>query len=261
MPWNVGSPRRKFLIAPGRYADAEDRVRAGELVFWGEWEPPSRIEHRWPRDGRSPRALHRPFWIQPAPAGTPHDTDPWVFGDRMLYGYGKQVTGGPVRRPTSMQNLGAGSVICFGSTMDGEFCVDTVFVVAAAEPWIPAEASAHDLEKAFLACTAEIIAAWGIDTYTPLMLYRGATIDRPVHGMYSFVPARPAAHPHPRFSRPPVRLANLINPMSSQSPWGSRRPLPIAAVHDAWAALRDQVLAAGLVLATYLTAPPSVPPS
>lgn len=256
MPWNVGKPRRKFLITQGCYVDTADCIQAGELVFWGEWEPPSRIEHRWPWNGRLPRALHRPFWTRPAPPGSPHDTDPWVFGGRMLYSYGKQTTGKPVRRATSMQNLVPGSVICFGSTINGEFCTDTVFVVASAERWTAAEAAAYELEEAFVTCTAEIIVTWGIDAHTLLTLYRGATIDQPIHGMYSFVPAKPAIHPRPRFSRPPVHLPSLINPSSAQSPWGARRPMPIASVRDAWAAVRDQILAAGLVLATRLTTPP-----
>lgn len=44
MPWNVAGHRRKFLIAPGDYVDADDRHDDVEVVFWGEWEPPSRIE-------------------------------------------------------------------------------------------------------------------------------------------------------------------------------------------------------------------------
>ncbi|MCC8249398.1 hypothetical protein [Saccharothrix luteola] len=249
MPWNVGAARRKFLVAPGRYLDPAGRTGDGDVVFWGEWEAPSAVERRWPRAGRLPRSLHRPYWTRSAPAGTPHDTDPWVFGDRMLYGYGKQVRG-PHRRRTALQDLTTGSVICFGSTMGGEFHLDTVVVVADAAPWTPAE-GAHDVSEAFLTCTAGVIVAGGVDARTPLTLYRGATADRPVHGMYSFVPARPAPQ---RFPRPPVRL-DLLRPSSTQSAWGTRRPLPIAAVREAWTAVRDQVLDAGLVLATHLRTP------
>jgi hypothetical protein len=37
--------------------NGDDSVRSAELVFWGEWEPSSRIERRWPTDGRLTRRL------------------------------------------------------------------------------------------------------------------------------------------------------------------------------------------------------------
>ncbi len=61
----------------------------------------------------------------------------------MIYSVCKQITG-PDRTPTAMQRLTPGSVICFGSTIDQEFCLDTVFVVASAEPWTAASATEPD---------------------------------------------------------------------------------------------------------------------
>jgi hypothetical protein len=52
-----------------------------------------------------------------------------------------------------MQRLRRGSILCFGSTIDGEFCVDTVFVVASAEPWVPAQTADLDVDDAFKICT------------------------------------------------------------------------------------------------------------
>lgn len=69
MPWNVAQHGRKFLLAPGHYVDAAEQLAAAELAFWGEWEPPSLIEQRWPASDRLPRALHRPYWITPRKAG------------------------------------------------------------------------------------------------------------------------------------------------------------------------------------------------
>lgn len=110
-----------------------------------------------------------------------------------------------------MQSLSAGSVVCFGSTRHGQFWVDTVFVVATAQPWLPDQTTDLDLDEAFLACTAQPLTAWAETNAgcarprtgcapgsgLEFMLYRGATLDNPVHGMYSFVPARPADHPTP----------------------------------------------------------------
>lgn len=80
--WNVDDHRRKFLLTSGRYLDTRGHTRTGALVAWGEWEPPSQVVRRWPRDGRLPRALHRPYWIEP-PAGAPRqNTDPWIWAPR-----------------------------------------------------------------------------------------------------------------------------------------------------------------------------------
>jgi hypothetical protein len=247
MPWNTGAHGRKFLISDGRYVDAANRAGQGELVFWGEWEPPSHVEHRWPRGGRLPRVLHRPYWVH----GIGKNTDPWVFGDRMLYSNCRQVVRDE-RRPTSMQRLSPGSVICFGSTLDYEFCVDTVFVVAEAEPWTAAGSA--DLDEAFATCTAEQLAA-GTDAHTPFTLYRAATIENPVHGMYSFVPASPADGEGPRFARPALRMPDLINPANSRNTRGTKWPLAVAEVRNAWNTVRDQVFEADLVLATHLKTP------
>jgi hypothetical protein len=246
MPWNVNDHRRKFLISPGRYLDANGSQEEGELVFWGEWEPPSRVERRWPASGRLPRALHRPYWIVPETSGYRQNTDPWVWGDRMLYSCCKQ-TVGLENRPTSMQRLTRGSVVCFGSTVDHEFCVDTVLVVASAEPWVPAHAVGLDVDDAFITCTVGSVAS-SPDAQAEFTLYRGATVDDPVDGMFSFFPARNAQPEPRRFARPPIRLDGLINPASRQSTLGSRRPLAIDEVHSAWRAVVKQVHEADLVL-------------
>ena len=256
MGWNLADHRRKFLICAGRYLDADDRVQEAELMFWGEWEPPSAIHARWPPDDHLPRALHRPYWAEPTRDGFRQNTDPWVFGDRMLYSNCKQTTRAG-RHPTAMQKLTRGSVVCFGSAVGGQFCADTVLVVASAERWIPGEVQDLGAGNAFQACTAAAVATGSCGyAQASLTLYRGATIDDPVDGMYSFVPARPAGAPRPRFARPPIRLPGLINPASTQSARGSSRPQPARAVRNAWEAIQHQVLAAGLVLAVHLETPP-----
>lgn len=254
MAWNVGAHRRKFLSTPGRYVAADGHDAFGELTLWGEWEPPSRVVRRWPTNGRLPRVLHRPYWVRPRDTGFRQNTDPWIWGERMLYSNCKQL--GPHSRPTSMQKLPRGSVVCFGSTMDGEFCVDTVFVVASAEPWVPAEASRSNVSDVFVVCTGDSITADGIPAQIDLTLYRGATVDEPVDGMYSFVPARRADPGGPPFTRPALRLPGLINPASKQSTWGYNRPLTSSTIRLAWQSVRNQVFASGAVLAVRIDTPP-----
>ena len=155
-----------------------------------------------------------------------------------------------------MQDLPTGSVICFGSTIEGQFCIDTLLVVATREPWVPADAARLHVTAAFKTCTGGSITASGTDAHTDLTLYRGATIDHRVHGMYSFVPALPTATHDPRFARPPISLPRLIKPTNRQSTWGSKRPLSASEVRNAWNEVRRQVLDAGLVLAVNLETPP-----
>jgi hypothetical protein len=253
--WNPGPHRRKFLVSSGRYASADGGLGETELAFWGEWEPPSRIVKRWQREGALPRAMHRPFWVVPQDRTFRMNTDPWVFGDRMLYSNCKQTTDNG-RRPTAMQALERGSVVCFGSTIHGAFCVDTVFVVASGEPWTPQDPSAIEVDEAFRVCTVEA-SATAKRSLPVLMLYWGATFDDPVEGMFSFVPARRADEEDgPRFARPAVDVPGFINPENRQSTWGSRRRMSLAQVRTQWQVIRDQVLGAGLVLAVHLATPP-----
>src|SRR4051812_1450404 len=44
--WNRDQHRRKFLRSGGRYVDGGE-TKEGEVVFWGEWEPESRVVARY----------------------------------------------------------------------------------------------------------------------------------------------------------------------------------------------------------------------
>ena len=249
MPWNAGKHRRKFLIAPGRHCDHDARVGEGDLVFWGEWEPPSRVVRRWAADNRLPRALHRPYWIRPNNREFRQNTDPWVWGQRTLYS-----NCGQTHTP-SMKRLTRGSVICFGSTTGGQFCVDTVVVVASANPWRPTHIGDLEADEAFKVCTADSIATAPEHPSLSFTLYQGATFDDPVDGMFSFVPARQADDSDPRFARPPIQFDGLINPASTRRARGSNVCRPLSELKHAWDLVREQVLDAGLVLGISLQTP------
>ncbi|MEV0359545.1 hypothetical protein AB0H71_26170 [Nocardia sp. NPDC050697] len=262
VPWNTGSHGRKFLRGAGEFLaeSGEARPQRGELAFWGEWESPSRIVQRWPRAGQLPRALHEPCWTRPIQPYPRQNTDPWVFGERMIYSNCKQNTR---KGPTALRSLDPGSVIVFGSALGGEFCVDTVFVVASAEPWTPLAVGKHGLDDAFLAATAEPLGAPVAGTgggcapspRAVLTLYRAATFDEPVNGMYSFVPALPADADEPRFARPSLRIPGAINPASAQSHRCAPGVDSPAAVYELWSETRQQVVDQDLVLATHLDIP------
>jgi hypothetical protein len=253
MSWNKGQHGRKFLLATGRYVDAAETPRDGTMAFWGEWEPPSEIVTRWNEAGALPRVLHRPFWFRPTENDSWQNTDPWVFGDRMIFSNCRQAT--PRGRPSAMQSLTRGSVVCFGSAIAGKFCVDTVMVIARVELWAPASGADLGAGDAFQTCTASLPCGDESRQPTRLSLYRGATIDDPLNGMYSFVPALPANQRYPRFARPAIELpGNLVSP-ARQSPHRSYS-MPPQEIRGIWEAIRRQVLAAGLMLAVRLDTPP-----
>ena len=250
MPWNTGRHGRKFLRSAGRSVDPRGRVRDAALAFWGEWEPPSRVVKRWPREGRLPRELHVPVWERPPTLSYRQNTDPWVFGETFRYSNCKQLT--YRQNPSALQSLTSGSVILFGSRLDREFVLDTVFVVQDAVSYVP-----HDppeTEEAFRVCTMESLITDGCGDY-PFTLYRGATVEEPVAGMFSFSPCRDAAATDARFARPPVSLSAYINPASAQSPSGARRPQTIAQATRSWHSIREQVFLAGCELGVSFATP------
>lgn len=250
MGWNRGMHKRKFLVANASYLDEEGRTHRDEVAFWGEWEPPSVIEQTWSAAGRLPRALHRPYWFVPDGAWQRQNTDPWVFGPTMIYSNCKQI------HTTSLRRLPEGSVICFGSTIAGAFCLDTVMVVASPESWSPRESDGLDLEEAFIACTGASLAANPEAADFEFTLYRGARPDAPADGgTFSFVPARATSDSDYRFARPSIELPGLINPRSKQATKGSNDPISMNRVAEAWEEIRRQVLDAGLVLAFDIEVP------
>jgi len=259
MPWNTKSHARKFLRSPGDYVAPDGSVGEADLVFWGEWEAPSRVVARWPRDGRLPRFLHEPLWAVPHAPGI-QNTDPWVFGDRFLYSNCKQLTAHG--NPSALQSLIPGSVVLFGSQLDDEFVLDTVFVVADhGTAYTPVEATALEVEDAFRSCTLLPLATGTHERFdlsrARFTLLRGAMHDAPVAGMFSFVPARLFDGADPRFARPAIHLPErYLNPRSRQSPSGGRTRRSLKEARWVWESVRRQVFDAGCLLGWQFSTPP-----
>ena len=108
------------------------------------------------------------------------------------------------------------------------------------------------MPEAFLAVTGEPIADNGRGLFR---LYRGATPDDPVEGMFSFFPAMPA-HGDTGFPRPLIDLPKeYFNPKSWQAPKGLRRECTREELRQLWQSVAAQVHEAGLVLGTYAATP------
>jgi len=125
IPWNNNDThRRKFILSNGKFVNDNVEQEESELVFWGEWEAQSEIVRINNGNTNPPNYLNRPF-INPAVPNRTHNTDPYVFGDKFRYIICKQGYFHNV-----LTNLEPNSIILFGSSINGQFCLDTVFVVS-----------------------------------------------------------------------------------------------------------------------------------
>jgi hypothetical protein len=246
-PWNTGEHRRKFLRSNGRYVARDEVLGEGMLVFWGEWEAPSYVKSR-PKNGSLPRFLHEPVWEYPEDSAPRQNTDPWVFGDCFRYSNCKQ------QSQTALRKLARGSLILFGSTLDGNFVVDTVFVVRDSRRFRPAHPPQCD--EAFRVCTIQSLLTDAGCSGDEFILYQGGTYGAPVYGMYSFAPCRREDSEKSRFCRPTISLpARYVNPARTQSPSGAKEPLTVAEIRGLWEKVRQQVLDADCLLGISFATP------
>lgn len=259
MPWNTGSHRRKFMTTEGNYSDGSGSLKAGQLVFWGEFEGHSRVIARWEEQDPLPMVLHAPFLGTPPSGVVRQNTDPWVFGERFHYSNCKQLTNHE-STVTFMQGLTDGSLVLFGSSVGGSFVLDTALVIAGKRGTFQPRNYDHlEVSDAFRIATLESLQPFAKpELDVSLTLYDGATPDDPIQGMYSFVPALPRQDDGPRFARPRIELPGIINPRSKQAASAGIGPRPIEDVKFAWESVTRQVLAQGLVLATRLHLPTEV---
>ncbi|MDE0705824.1 MAG: hypothetical protein OXH59_19100 [Rhodospirillaceae bacterium] len=239
--WNTicRSHMRKFMEMPAEWIDADGKAQAGNLHAWGEWEPESELISSLdpPEDG-FPRYLWRPYWVPKDSYRGLHNTDPFIFGDCFAYSN----CGQSAQSKQGLKDLGRGSVIAFGSgRMIGgkrKWVLDTVLVVSDSfqyDPRNPRLALEGKVSDTFLSVTGGPLADWAKNerrgpasgSCAPkserLRLYRGATPDDPVCGMYSFFPAKPAGDGS-SFQRPAISLDDdYFNPCNWQAPKGAGR--------------------------------------
>ncbi len=247
---------RKFLEFRGQWIDGDNIGRCGSLRAWGEWEAESDLLCRLAtpcRHSLYPRYLWHPYYVPKDNYRWLHNTDPFVFGDKFLYSNCRQ------KKNSGLTRLGCGSVIVFGSgkKVAGEWkwLLDTVLVVADSfEYYAPVACRmlVDTVPEQFLSVTAGPIAD---NQKTPLRIYKGATPDDPVDGMFSFFPAM-AAHGEVGFPRPPIELPiEFLNSRNCRAPKGLGRERTIEELRTLWDSVVFQVRQAGLLLGTYASLP------
>ena len=168
-----------------------------------------------------------------------------------------------------LKHLDRGSVIAFGSGKEiggqRKWVLDTVLVVKDSFPYDPLDplkALDDKVPDEFLEVTGGPLVAWAEElrkgsvsaacapTSERLRLYRGASPQHRVDGMFSFLPAIPADGGS-CFPRPVVSLDDKYFSSSNwQAPKGSGRNLCSDTIRDLWGSLVTQVRKDGLVLGT-----------
>ena len=179
--FRCSSHTRRLISHWGTYIDGNEKPQEGQLAFWGEWEAETlaekmpaprgdRLLAHWVHTVTSPlRAKREPFALT---------TDPCVFGKSFKYCCCQQ------RKRNSLRHLVSGSLILFGSTIDGSFYLDTVFVVGnTILQYDAAKTDGLPVSKKYKELTLRRI---GHGEYT---FYRGKTFRE--GEPYSFTPARP----------------------------------------------------------------------
>lgn len=258
--------KRKFMQVRGDYRVLEggETHKDEDLYVWGEWEPESRVVAEFEPQGQcshAPRYLWEPYWVPRDNYIGLHNTDPYIFGDCFLYSNCRQTSQGGA----GLRNLGKGSMIAFGSgrkiTGKRRWVLDTVFVVKDYidyDPFNPLslEGKVPDdfLEMSIEPLRQNLGRSNGCaNECSRLRLYRGATPDFPVDGMFSFFPARLTSEGS-CFSRPAICLEEpYFNPKSWQAPGGCAVNAPHLdedVIRSLWNSLVEQVQNAGLILGT-----------
>ena len=261
--------KRKFMQLHGEWTDEDGTNRGcGELWAWGEWEAESDVICKLdvPDDqsrGPYPRYLWDPYYVIPKRSYEGlHNTDPFIFGDRILYSNCGQTT----ESKRSLKCLGRGSVIAFGSGKkikgDWTWMLDTVLVVKDSycyDPLNPRNALGRKVPEAFLDVTGGPLADNPVQKTgsgacgpgeTQLRLYVGATPEDPVHEMFSFFAAKPVGG-RSGFPRPIIKgLGKHFTASNTRAPKGATQDLKPERLHYLWSLLVAQVQKDGLVLGT-----------
>jgi hypothetical protein len=217
--------RRKFMRTDkgGTYVvDPSGEAQTGQFTFWGEWELASNVQQVGQQNNEGmPLYIHTPIWpdektksvssennrnVSTVGAGCNiagyeiHSTDPFVFCEPMHYFCCH------IAMPNGiLNNLKRGDIVAFGSHLQGNFVLDTLFVVA--------ERVNHDSEKV---CSLFRQVNYPYFSEHP-QVYLGATHSNPVVdngvNLFSYFPAQLFDNTGPRsFRRPTISNSSLINP-------------------------------------------------
>ncbi|WMJ72138.1 hypothetical protein RCC89_02990 [Cytophagaceae bacterium ABcell3] len=174
-----------------------------------------------------------------------HNTDPFVFGSTFYYSICQQGT----KPGQGLTELPPGSVILFGSSVNGAFCLDTVFVIKDSIPYkLDKVRSLKDkVPQVFYKVGLEPVCTQA-KPETVFKLYLGATYSSPYEGMYSFAPCKTYdEYNSVGFKRPAIRLEGFTSEAKSQGVTMNKdKALDTNGMRKLWNMVREQVSDQGL---------------
>jgi hypothetical protein len=270
--WNTKDHKRKFLKGPGAHL-ADRKLQKGEIVFWGEWEPESKVQRKIDNPiAQGPRFMYEPYYVAPKSFDKLQNTDPFVFGEVFHYTGCQQRT---TKGPTQLRHLSRGSVILFGSCKNSAFVLDTVFVVdrwidhspknyrrvlagaisqeyreTTILPWYQAENRSCVSAVPF---TESKSCGPAGPAETTWRLYYGVHHSNPLQDMYSFFPCQPYEPESKGFARPRIRLAEITD--NKNEGWKQTEQPNLDKMAVLWRKVAEQVRDRNLALGVYAEMP------
>lgn len=268
--WNTGKHKRKFMKNKGKYIkELKNTPKENDIVFWGEWEPESKVVKFIPNPVRNgPKYIYEPFYTKFEQKNPPlQSTDPFVFSNQFHYNICQQ---NRKKWPTQLRYLEKGSVILFGSCQNkSQFILDTVFVVGKQPHIDHGEANYKTVLKNKITKTYEEVVIAPLYQKTvikskcgfnpvrnqqPFRLYFGATYNNSFDGMFCFFPCLPFDEAEKGFPRPIIKLDRVITDKLLQgkklNPQNSAKK-----IKELWTEVVKQVLGQRLYLGIFTELP------
>lgn len=231
---------RKFLRVRGAWVCPDGRSGTDWLEIWTEYEAPTRAEPLGPegRDG-FPRFVHH-IVTRIGPASL--NTDPWIFCPGFAWTTCRHKRASGVR---------SGDLVLFGSSIHGEWVLDTCIVV---DRHI-ANLDHGTFDAPYRVCVEDALPGAALSPFIGVPFSTATTL-------FSFVPARIAAERHAPFPRPRItRLLQTLRLLSTDAPPSSRNSQalatcrPIDGLFQFWSDLLKELSAQGLCLGTSFVHP------
>lgn len=273
--WNEDGHRRKFISATGDYIGTDNKLNTNkEIMFWGEWEPDSKVKEFYEYDniGKLPRFLHFPYIRSKLPIPNPQpcnkkhwqNTDPFVFGDNFKYAICLQ---GRKYCDYRICNLEAGTIIIFGSLFKGEngICrlmkVDTVFVVSNETIdrnalFIMKNDNLSENDKLYFKISFRMAFPSNEDYPNINKIYSGVKYEdrEKYNGLFSFVPAIYKTEDTPKkgFSR--IEIPLFYETEQTQTPFFTKN-FSLDDYIEYWKNLKDRCFSSSGCIATRIDMP------
>jgi hypothetical protein len=253
--WNEGPHKRKFMKYQGDIL-VDGQIKHTMLEFWGEYEPKTELLKTYPSPKPLyPKNLFYPLVPQNIPSERQTNTDPFIFGF-FAFTVCKKFRAG---KPTILNNgLNVGDLILFGSNLKDKFVLDTVFVVGKIMKITRRDyrIKTKSYGESFIKAALDPIFSNNLceggckKPINEVTIHFGATYDKPVNEMYSFVPAQIYSEKSKGFKRPALKLSG-IKPRSQNFTYIIQRSR-LADVKSCWKSVKSTIENAGLYPAVKL---------